>query len=71
MRENLEELKRNWDAAIADQGDPGRDASVSPKNPKEFQQLMQDLSRHSRLAWFYYTDKAAPLAAAKLGSQSA
>jgi hypothetical protein len=71
MCQNLEELKRNWGAIIADHGDQVRDASVPPKDPKEFQQLMQALSRHSGLAWFCYPDRAASFAAAKLGSQSA
>ena len=55
--ENLEKLKRKWDAIIADHREQVPHASFV-QTPNEFQQLVQDLRQHSRIQWFYYTDNS-------------
>ncbi len=53
--DNLEELKRKWDAIVAKHRQQLNDATFA-QTQSEFQQLLHDLRQHSRIQWFYYTD---------------
>jgi AAA domain (dynein-related subfamily) len=55
--EDLQELKRQWDAIISQHRQQLPDARFVQTQP-EFQQLVQHVAQHSRIQWFYYSENA-------------